>query len=60
MTNMDGAEMTYGAGNRIADYNGTPLTYDADGNMTYGLLASSLMFSRTETTRTPFLFNMCL
>ncbi|WP_052755978.1 RHS repeat-associated core domain-containing protein [Paenibacillus durus] len=32
------AEMTYTADNRLATYNGSPVTYDADGNMTYGPL----------------------
>jgi YD repeat-containing protein len=30
--------MTYGPDNRLVTYNGQQVTYDADGNMTYGPL----------------------
>lgn len=34
--------MTYSADNRLADYNGEPVNYDADGNMTRGPLDNQM------------------
>ncbi|MRS05086.1 hypothetical protein EG832_18010, partial [bacterium] len=36
--NLTAAAMTYTTDNRLATYNGLPVEYDADGNMTKGLL----------------------
>ena len=35
--------MTYDAANRLETYNGEPVTYDAEGNMTYGPSAEGVM-----------------
>ena len=37
----DTVTMTYGAANRLATYNGQPVSYDADGNMITGPLGSN-------------------
>jgi len=39
---LDKAAMTYTSGNRLATFNGQPVSYDADGNMTSGPLAGQL------------------
>jgi RHS repeat-associated protein len=49
------AEMTYGAGNRLATYNGQSITHDADGNMlncpVLGKMATCEFNSRNLLTR---------
>ena len=41
MSDMDGEPFGYGAGNRLTSYDGQTLTFDADGNMTYGPLGGA-------------------
>lgn len=43
--------MTYGTDNRLATYNGQPVTYDADGNMTTGPLGSDTASQFTYDSR---------
>ena len=37
------AVMTYGVGNKLLTYNGQTIEYDADGNMTYGVLNGKMV-----------------